>query len=227
MESRIMGNMLFSSILLTLFFVAGCASRPVPLDVSGLAVLRLESIDLDADRIEFALYNTSELPLRVRASGDDYLGEVVVLSGDEAAVFMVQDVALARLEALLAYESTRSLKRQACVRWSLPLSEMVRINGDRDMESLLLDERIQRREDFERDPDAYRRAHGIPQDSTPLFTDEERIPLPPTLLNYLKASSRSAVAVQPMHIVIGMPSNGRTASYGPFRERSNWVDVSP
>ncbi|MEM9348190.1 MAG: hypothetical protein AAGB26_16400, partial [Planctomycetota bacterium] len=66
---------MLSFVLLILVLTVGCHSRPANVDVSGLAALRLESIDLEADRITFALYNTTELPLPLAATGDYYLGE--------------------------------------------------------------------------------------------------------------------------------------------------------
>ncbi|MEM6258258.1 MAG: hypothetical protein AAGI37_08090 [Planctomycetota bacterium] len=207
-----------------LLLTAGCHSRPTNVDVSGLAALRLESIDLEADRITFALYNTTELPLPLAATGDYYLGEIVVIADGRASLFMDSEIALDRLQALHTYERMPDLQPQACVRWSLPLSSMTRISAENDMESLLLDEEIQRRERFERDPEAYRLIHGIPSDSTPMFTNRQRLPLPPTLLEYLRKYPDHVVAIQPTNLVLGRAVGDGTIAYGYFRERSNWLE---
>lgn len=209
--------------LVLISLLSGCANVPVPIDTSHFVALRLESIDLEADRIEFALYNTTEWALPVDARGDYYLGEIVVISDGHAAVFMVTDIATGRLIATFSYERTPPLAPSECVRWTLPLSDIIRTSGEQDMEALSLNERIQQREDYERDPDAYRATHGIPANHTPMFTDREPLPMPPTLLEHLQRHPDSVVAIQPVYVWVGSPYNdgaGRTLSY---RGRSNWM----
>ncbi len=211
------------AILISSLLTIGCTSHPEPIDTSHLVALRLESIDLEADRIEFALYNTTEWELPIAACGDYYLGEVLVIADGRASVFMINDIATGRLVATFGYERSPPLAAGDCVRWVLSLSEIVRTSGENDMESLLLDDQMQRREQYERDPDAYRAAHGIPANRTPMFTDKEPLPLPPTLLEYLHRHPDSIVAIQPVYVWVGSPLNQGPGSTSSYRGRSNWM----
>lgn len=218
-----------SAVVLAVTLLAGCSQSPAPINPDHLAVLRLEAVGLEADRIEFALYNTNEHPLSVFASGDDgvladvYLGEVVVIADGRADIFMVKEIALARMQAQLSYTRSDPLVAGDCVRWSLTLSDLVRVSGEMDMEAMLLDEHISRRETYERDPEAYRIEHDMLPLSKPLFSNRERLPMPPTLLDHLKGHPDSLVAIQPRHLIVGIQYDDESGSYGVFRERSNWI----